>query len=237
VAGQFPGRVRFVVEDFGESPLAERFGIDKYPAVFVGESLVARPEDFYGWGGPATGRYVPFNDVKRRRAFQRDLRRMVELRLEGGTVISRPSAAPSGQAVLPAVTLRDLSGVRFPLRGSGDRPLLIEIWASWCPPCLQTLGWLGEHPPVGVDVVAIAVDSPAEAVAEAARRLAIPGRVAMATKELLAALGGMPPLPTLIVADRKGGVVRTFYGATPDLHEQVEKELDHLRSAPVDPGP
>jgi hypothetical protein len=35
VAGRYPGRVRFVEENFGESELADRFGILHYPAIFV----------------------------------------------------------------------------------------------------------------------------------------------------------------------------------------------------------
>jgi thiol-disulfide isomerase/thioredoxin len=235
VVAEFSGRVRFAVEDFGDSPLAERFGVDKYPAVFVGDALVARPEDFYGWGTQATGRYVPFDSVKRRRAFQQDLRRMIQVSLDGGTLVSRPASGATARVVLPALKLRDIEGNRFTLRGSGGRPMLIEVWATWCPPCLKTLAWLGENPPEGVDVVALAVDSPSADVAAAARRLHIPGRVAMATKDVVAALGGVPAIPTLLVVDRDGTVVRSFYGAAPDLHEELTREIGRLQSAAGSP--
>jgi len=63
VVGQFGGRARFVVENYGDSRLAKRFGVTRYPAVFVGDVLMATPKDFgfYGRGeGGAGGRYAPF---------------------------------------------------------------------------------------------------------------------------------------------------------------------------------
>lgn len=68
---QYGDRVRYAVQDFGASPLADRFGIDKYPAIFVDDALVSIPEDFYAWGGPGNGRYIPWSDVANRRKFQR----------------------------------------------------------------------------------------------------------------------------------------------------------------------
>ena len=224
------GRVRFAVEDFGASALADRFGVDKYPAVFVDDALVARPEDFYAWGGPATGKYVPWSEVENRREFQRDLRRLVELRLAGAEVpASTTPAGPGRPPLLPELELTDLSGARFPLRGAGDGPVVVEFWATWCPPCISTLGWLKQLGPRGPAVVAIAVESQRPEVERLVKAHGIPGRVVMATPETLEAFGGLAAIPTLLVADRGGRVVKAFYGAPPDLHAQVERELARLR--------
>ncbi|MES1211624.1 MAG: hypothetical protein ABUL63_04760, partial [Acidobacteriota bacterium] len=115
---EFPGKVRFAVEDFGASPLAERFGVDKYPAIFVDDALVARPEEFYGWGGPENGRYVPWGKLENRKKFQNDLRRMVELRLSGRQLASAiaPKGALAARA-LPTVKLVNLDGKGFTFGG------------------------------------------------------------------------------------------------------------------------
>ncbi|QJX02565.1 redoxin family protein [Alcanivorax sp. IO_7] len=43
----------------------------------------------------------------------------------------RPTAAPA-----PDVTLYELGGDPVPLReAAGGRVTLINLWASWCPPC------------------------------------------------------------------------------------------------------
>jgi len=36
----FGGRARFVVENYGESQLAKRFGVTRYPAIFVDDVRV-----------------------------------------------------------------------------------------------------------------------------------------------------------------------------------------------------
>ena len=62
MAGEFSGRVTVVTEEYGNSPTATRFGVRRYPVVFVDDVLVARPKDF-GFAGPedvGAGRYVPF---------------------------------------------------------------------------------------------------------------------------------------------------------------------------------
>ena len=56
-----------VVENYGSSELAKRYGVTRYPAIFVNDILVAKPKDFgfYGKGeGGGDGRYTPWKDPK-----------------------------------------------------------------------------------------------------------------------------------------------------------------------------
>jgi thiol-disulfide isomerase/thioredoxin len=229
VAREFGDRVRFRVEDFGASTLADRFGIDKYPAIFVDDALIARPEDFYAWGGPAKGKYLPWSDVTNREKFKKDLRNMIEIRLAGGTVESTKTvrAKESPSRPLPALRFTDLRGGTFAFADLPRRPSLVEFWAPWCPPCLETLGWMKKLDPEKVNIVAIAVESERPAVEKLASGL--PGRVVMGTPEMLQAFGGVQAVPTLMLADSKGRIVSVFYGAPPDLHAQVDRELKKLR--------
>lgn len=223
-------RVRFAVQDLGASPLADRFGIDKYPAVFVDDALVARPEDFFGWGSKAKGRYMPWSETASKRAFQSDLRKLVSLRLEGRAIASlAPEAAPAATLTLEPLDVTDLSGKRFSLTRTAGKPRLIDVWATWCPPCLQSLSWLDHLAGPGLSVVTVAVESKRENVEKVVKQLAVESPVVMATKEIRTLVGGPPAVPTLILIDGQGHVRKTFYGAPPDLHEQVERALAELR--------
>jgi thiol-disulfide isomerase/thioredoxin len=234
VASELEG-VRFVVEDLGASPLAERFGVQAYPALFVDDALVARPEDFYSWGGPETGKYLPWGEAASRRRFQADVRRMLALRLRGEVLESlRTTAGAAGPARLPDLALRDLSGAPFRLADLAGKPVIVEFWATWCPPCLDTLEWMKRLDPERVEIVAIAVESSREDVERTVARIGPPGRVVFGDAEVEAAFGGLAAVPALFIADRDGRVARTLYGAPPDLHETVESTLAGLGAPAAD---
>lgn len=82
VVREYAPRAVFAVEDYGASPLGKRYKLDKYPAVFVDDELMARPEDFFGWGAAAMGKYMPWSARVNRERFQDDLRVMIAKRLD-----------------------------------------------------------------------------------------------------------------------------------------------------------
>lgn len=229
VAREYNNRVQIVVEDLGASPIADRFGVDKYPAIFVDEALVARPEDFYAWGGPETGKYVPWRDIANRRKFQSDLRRMVDIRFAGGTLQSlTPTKLASAPKILPSVQLVDLQGKSFRLSDLRGKPVIVEMWATWCPPCIATIEHLNKLDPKDVSVVAIALESTRPDIDRVVEKYKPRARIAIGTQPLRDALDGPPAIPTLLLADRQGRVVRIFYGASPTLHEDIARELARL---------
>jgi thiol-disulfide isomerase/thioredoxin len=241
VVKEFGGRARFVAENYGDSALAKRFGVTRYPAIFVEDVLVATPNDFgfYGKGDPETGgRYAPLKSAATHERFRADLTRMIELILTGRKDAARQHAAPSkgGEiAALPPFAITDMEGRRLAPEDLAGRVVLVEFWATWCPPCRGTLAWLAELKRQHGDrlaVVTVAIESPEVSVRKLAGDLKLPFVWAMGTPELARAFGDVSAVPTLFLFDRHGRTAAAFYGAPPSLHAEAEAKLTSLLGSP-----
>jgi cytochrome c biogenesis protein CcmG/thiol:disulfide interchange protein DsbE len=199
----------------------------------VDDILLAQPNDF-GWYG-AKGRYTPWRDKTNHEKFKRDLTRMIGLVLGG----QKAQAAASGQtkveeeeiAQLPALTAQDLQGHALDAKALAGRVVIVEFWATWCPPCRSTLSWLAEIKKrygERVAVVAIAVESDEKEVRELTASLQPAVNVVMGSESLVNPFGTLGSVPRMFVFDPQGKTEAVFYGAPEGLHEKVGQLIDSL---------
>jgi thiol-disulfide isomerase/thioredoxin len=237
VAAKYEGRVTFVSENFGASSLADRYGVKGYPAVFVDGVLVAVPRDFgYFREVEGTGRYAPWREASSQAKFKADLIRMVDLILAGRKdVVTQEHADVSGAAheiaSLPKFTLTDVRGHALNADQLSGRVVLVEFWATWCPPCRSTLEWLGQLQKKygdNIAVLALAVESPEDKIRSTVSSLSPDLHWAIAEPATAQAFGDITSVPTLFLFDRSGKTARVLYGAPPDLHQEAEKTLVDL---------
>ena len=76
------------------------------------------------------------------------------------------SVRDKSQASVPEPQLVDLKGNQHPLSEWRDKVLVVNFWATWCPPCREEMPMfdalqtqLGSR---GVQIVGVAIDDPAE---------------------------------------------------------------------------
>ena len=97
------------------------------------------------------------------------LRSELGQRLLGSALSAAAPAPPAGVIVakrgdlVPAINVRDLAGNRIELPAKyAGRPLLVNVWASWCAPCIKEMPELqrfaAQQAANGVQVVGIALD-------------------------------------------------------------------------------
>jgi cytochrome c biogenesis protein CcmG/thiol:disulfide interchange protein DsbE len=234
---EFGGEARFVEENFGDSELARRFGVKRYPAIFVDDILFATPNDFGFYGREETdsgGRYAPLQSAASHERLRKHLERMIRLVLEGRSREARREARPAAERtteVLPAVQLSDLDGRAIDPPSLRGRVVAVEFWATWCPPCRTGLSWLGDAKRRHGDelvVLALAVQSDPRKTRSLVDELDLPFHWITCTPELARAFGDVSALPTLRLFDREGRSAASFFGVPPGLHAEVDAAVEAL---------
>jgi len=135
-----------------------------------------------------------------------------------------PSGNPGGATVAaeaPAdpfagLVLEDLHGRRVRFADFRGKVRIFDIWATWCGPCRMGIPLLNDiydrYRTRGLVIVGIAVDSTAADVADFQKEIPLHYPSALATPEAEDLFGPTESIPTTLVVDRHGRVVKRFVG-------------------------
>jgi len=181
--------------------------------------------------GAEPGRYAPLRKAESHERFRADLTRVIDLLIAGRTSAASAMAAPADTgeaAAMPALNFTDLNGRLVRPRDLAGKVVVVEFWATWCPPCRITLAWLGELQKSHGDnvvVLALAVESDEALVRRLASDLNVPLRWAIRSPAMLAAFGDVSVVPTLLVYDTRGRLAGAHYGAPPTLHQDADATI------------
>lgn len=129
------------------------------------------------------------------------------------------STPPQGAQDLWNMQWQTPQGTALPMRGFKGRPLLINFWATWCPPCVEELPLINafyrNNAQAGWQVLGLAVDKAAPVQAFLSKSpLDFPvGMAGMAGIELARSLGNLAGgLPFSIVMGADGRVLHRKMG-------------------------
>ena len=135
---------------------------------------------------------------------------------EKGLAPTLPPSKLSGAA--PAFTLTDLNGKPVSLADFRGKVVVLDFWATWCPPCKKEIpdfiSLQQEYGSRGVQIVGIALDEP-DKVAAFAKQNGMNYPVLLGTESISAKYGGIDGIPTTFVIDKKGKIVSRFEGFRP----------------------
>jgi thiol-disulfide isomerase/thioredoxin len=111
---------------------------------------------------------------------------------------------------LPALSLSDADGREVPLHAFAGRPLVVNLWASWCPPCRREMPELARAQRVYKDVSFVFVNQ-GEAAGPIRSYLQEQGlqldNVLLDRTNRMGKATGSPGLPTTLFFDAEGRLV------------------------------
>jgi thiol-disulfide isomerase/thioredoxin len=135
------------------------------------------------------------------------------------------------QTRAPALTLRDVNGGTFRLSDHKGKVVLINFWATWCPPCRAEIPDLvkkqREYRSQGLKIVGITYPpEKLSAVRKFVARMKINYPVALGTEKTKRLFTSSETLPITVIIDRQGNVVDIVEGIL--LPEEFEDKVKPL---------
>ncbi len=143
-------------------------------------------------------------------------------------LLSAASLPQIGQAA-PDFTLKDATGKNISLSSLKGRVIMINFWATWCPPCRQEMPSMEmlfqEYNKKGFEILAISSDSQGEKIVKPFMEFyELSFTALMDTDGKVHSAYGITSIPTTYIVDKKGAIAQKFMGPK-DWKDKSSKEM------------
>jgi cytochrome c biogenesis protein CcmG/thiol:disulfide interchange protein DsbE len=149
---------------------------------------------------------------------------------------SKPPAKFSADlnATAPDFTLKDLSGGDISLADYRGKVVLLEFWATWCPPCKASVPALvkleKKYEQKGFTVVGLAMDSDSDA-SEKVRQFSASSHInypVILSDEATKKLYNVISIPTSFLIGRDGKIVDIYKGYSDEFENRIAAQIEKL---------
>ncbi len=132
----------------------------------------------------------------------------------------------------PEFALESLQGATVHLSDYRGKAVLLNFWATWCPPCKIEMPWFEDlqkqYGPQGLQVVGIAMDDASkDDISKFAKAVGVNYTILLGKDSVGDAYGGIPYLPSTFLIDRDGKVVNRILGlkSRSEIEDDVKAAL------------
>lgn len=145
--------------------------------------------------------------------------------------IVKAEAGPDEAAAAPAFYLKNFAGGRAQLSDYRGKVVLINFWATWCPPCVKEIPDLVElqtsYGDRGLVILGISLDrNPDRVLQPFIDKYKINYPILLDDGRVAKNYGGITGIPTTFLVDREGIIRNQYVGLRPKrVFEAAIKEL------------
>ena len=131
----------------------------------------------------------------------------------------------------PDFELKDINGKMVKLSDFRGKAVVLNFWATWCPPCKTEIPWFEDlqdkYGNQGLAIVGVALDDASDKeIAEFAKDMKMNYPVLIGKEETSDLYGGVEALPTTFYIDRSGKIMTSI----PGLVDQREIEANIVKA-------
>ena len=146
-------------------------------------------------------------------------------------ILSAGTSVVGQQTVAPQFALKDLNGRTVRLRAYRGKVVLINFWATWCPPCRAEMPDLvrlqREHARDGLQIIGITYPPETKTrVRRVARSLKVNYPIILGTRQIKARFSSEETLPLTVVIGRDGKVNDIISGIL--LRQEFDEKIKPL---------
>ncbi|MGQ9706436.1 MAG: TlpA disulfide reductase family protein [bacterium] len=135
------------------------------------------------------------------------------------------------ESKMPSFTLTSMDGTTINSDEFKGKVLLIDFWATWCPPCREAIPHLielkKEFKDTDFDIIGISLDDPKkiDKVKDFISQVDINYTICMSSESVESAFGGITAIPTIFLFNKHGNFVKKWVGFEKKVADEISVEV------------